>query len=242
RGGAGLPPPFFSDDRPDFGDAAVVCDFRIGVLRPADRLGPVRPLWGSHWPQGHLGSGSADHGNFDRGRRIATDLCVDRYSRTRAPGAVPPRAGSRARRRVGRRGSAGDRERATREESVVWDVPAARRADRLSVLLRDIPALDEQPDRYAAPGLGLACAVSRQRAARVRGPVCAAAPDRDAGLPTGDRKERASSRADVGGGPQPLTDSHPGHLRRDRDLRAVLLDDRVLAELGDDGPEVSTQP
>ena len=69
----------------------------------------------------------------------AADLRDDRPRRAAAARAVPLRPGPRPRRRVGRRGAAGDRERAARQARVVRHVPAARRADRLLLLRRRLP-------------------------------------------------------------------------------------------------------
>ena len=69
--------------------------------------------------------------------------CIHRDSRAGVAGVVPARAGPRARWRVGRGGVAGNRECAAGEESAVWHVSAARGADRVSVLLGDVPAVDE---------------------------------------------------------------------------------------------------
>ena len=64
----------------------------------------------------------------------------DRHRGAAAAGAVPLRPGARPRRRVGRRGAAGDRERAAGQARLVRHVPAARRADRLLLLRRRVPA------------------------------------------------------------------------------------------------------
>ena len=54
--------------------------------------------------------------------------------------ALPLRPGARARRRMGRRRAARRRERAARQARVVRHVPAARRADRLLLFRRRVPA------------------------------------------------------------------------------------------------------
>ena len=69
----------------------------------------------------------------------AADLRHDRHRGAAAAGALPLRPGPRARRRVGRRGAAGDRERAAGQARLVRHVPAARRADRVLLLRRRVP-------------------------------------------------------------------------------------------------------
>ena len=66
----------------------------------------------------------------------AADLRDDRRCGAAAAGDLPLRPGARARRRVGRRGAARDRERAAGQARVVRHVPAARRADRVLLLRR----------------------------------------------------------------------------------------------------------
>ena len=69
----------------------------------------------------------------------AADLRHDRPRGAAAAGAVPLRAGARPRRRVGRRGAAGDRERAAGQARLVRHVPAARRPARILLLGRRVP-------------------------------------------------------------------------------------------------------
>ena len=147
--------------------------------------------------------------------RSAADLRDDRRCRAAAARAVPFRPGARARRRVGRGGAAGDRERAAGQARVVRHVPAARRAARV---LCARPACfcccRSTLSDAAVLRLGLAHAVSRERAAGVRRPVRAPAARGDAGVPARDREQRARARADA--------------RRSSRSIRACLCSGRSL--------------
>ena len=88
--------------------------------------------------------------------RRAADLRHDRRRRAAAARALPLRPGPRPRRRVGRRGAARDRERAAGKARLVRHVPAARRAGRLLLLRRRLPAALRRgsPTSSSSPSAG----------------------------------------------------------------------------------------
>ena len=79
-------------------------------------------------------------GGVDGAHRPAADLRIHRRRRARAAGAVPLRAGPRARRGMGRRGAARDRKCASRQARLVRQLSAAGRAHWASSFERSVPA------------------------------------------------------------------------------------------------------
>ncbi len=100
-----------------------------------------------------------------------------------APRALPLWPGPGPRRRVGRRGAAGDRECAAREARLVRHVPATRRAHRIPLLRRHIPGALQVAHRRTVLRLRLAHSVSGERRAGVDRPLRAADDHRDSRVP-----------------------------------------------------------
>ena len=134
-----FPKLFFPASDPASATLASLATFAHRVSRAAHRLGAVRPLRRSHRPQDDARGRAADDGGVDGVDRPAADVQLDRHRGAAAARAVPIRPGPRARRRMGRRGAAGGRERAAGQARVVRDVSAARRADRLRAVGRHLP-------------------------------------------------------------------------------------------------------
>ena len=167
--------------------ARGLCELRRRVLRAAARRQRVRPLRRPHRPQVDARGLAAVDGRLDHGDRVPAHL--RHRGLAGADAAVPAalRPGLRPGRRVGRRGAAGGGERAAGLSRALRHVPAARRAGGLHRGQRRVPAARPRADARAVSSLGLAPAVSRQRAAGRRGAVGAASLDRDAGLRSGRR-------------------------------------------------------
>ena len=128
--------------------------------------------------------------------RPAADLRSDRRRRAAAARAVPFRPGPGARRRVGRRGAARDRERAAGQARLVRHVPAARRADRVLLFRLRLPAAlrSGSPTSSSSPSAGASrfsrapCSCSSASTSARR--------SRDAGLPRSADPQRARQGAD----------------------------------------------
>ena len=158
-----FPPLFFPKSDPASATLASLATFAIAfIARPigsalfghfGDRIGRKTTLVAALLTMGAV----------DGDDRPAADLRDDRPRRAAAARDLPLRPGPRARRRVGRRGAARGRERAARQARVVRHVPAARRADRVPLLRRHLPAALRDADRRAVLRLRLAPAVPRQR-------------------------------------------------------------------------------
>ncbi|PRD38383.1 UNVERIFIED_CONTAM: hypothetical protein NCL1_03708 [Trichonephila clavipes] len=231
-GGAGVPAPVLPGLGPDLGHAAVAGHLRHRLFRAPAGLGGVRPFRRPHRPQGHAGSGAADHGPVDGDHRPAADLRPDRRAGTAAAGHLPLRPGLRPGRGVGRRRAAGDRERATRQARLVRHVPAAGSATGLPALHRLLPGADALAQRSRLHGLGLAHSVHRQQPAGAGRPLCAPAHHRNAILPENPGTQRTCRSAHADPVPRTQPGSGAGHPDRPHRVRGVLPDDRVLAELG----------
>ena len=119
---------------------------RARVHRAADRRHPLRPPGRPARPPHDPHLDGQHHGHRDRPHRPAARLRAGRLGRRRPAGAAAHRAGSVARRRVGRLHPARDRALRTREARVLRVDPAARLARRLDPLGRAV----HRHDRRAA--------------------------------------------------------------------------------------------
>ena len=169
-------------------------DLRNRLPGAAGRRVPVRPFRRPRRPQGDAGRDDGGHGPVDDPDRVAARLFHGR--RARAVASVPAalRPGRRARRRMGRSGAAGDRERPARAARLVRHVPATRAADRFPYGQRPVPAADPRPGRTELHRLGVARPVPAQRRAGGDRTLRPRDRRRDAGLPRAGRSAPARSK------------------------------------------------
>ena len=242
RRGAGLPATVLPRRRSGHRHAGLARHLRDRLPGPADRVGGVRALRRPHRPQDHAGRGAAHDGRLHRGHRRLAHLPVDRHRRPAAARPVPLRPGPGAGRRMGRRGAAGHRERPARQAGVVRDVPAARRADRLLLFGRHLPAALALAHRGAVLRLGLAGAVPVERGAGNHRPLRAPGDHRDAGVRAGGGPATSASRCRW----SPCSPRTPGRWcwgpQSASRLRDLLPDHGVRAVVGHQRARLHTQP
>ncbi len=124
---------------------------------------------------------------------------------------------------MGRRRVAGDRKRAAGQARLVRHVSAARRAARLRLFRRRVPAAVANLDRRAVLRVGLARAVPRQRHAGADRSVRAADDHRDADLCRSDEEGREEGQgAGVRGVPRLSGHAAARHDDFDHCLHLVL--------------------
>ena len=141
---------------------------------------------------------------------------------------------------MGRRGAAGDRERAARQARVVRHVPAARRAARVLLLRRHLPALSStgSPTNSSSASAG-GCRFSPARVLVIVGLyVRLTITETPVFREALERRERVKVPMVVVLRDH-IRNARPRHARVARDVRALLPDDGVRAVVGHDARSAS---
>ena len=169
---------------------ASLATFGAGFARAAARRAGLRADRRSHRPQVHVPHHDRGDGPRDLPDRSRPHVRIDRLVGAGAPGDAAPAAGSRARRRVRRRGDLRGRARAERPARLLHELHPDHGDARDRALARDHPRLPSQHAVRDVRRLGLA------------GPVLVLGdPARRLRLHPAEAAGVADIRGDQGGGP-----------------------------------------
>lgn len=135
---------------------------RARLRRAPARRDRVRPRRRPLRAQGVARVDAADHGRIDLRDRPAADLCAGRPVGAGRARRAAPAAGHRVRRRMGRRRTDDQRERAARAARLLRGVEPARRGRRLRAVVGRVSRRAGAAGRHV-PHVGLAAAVPRER-------------------------------------------------------------------------------